>query len=159
MKIALYFAILPLHVLIWLLKWPLGIVAVLFFSSEDKLTITALKWLMTDDNDMRGDSGWREEHLIGSNPLSVLNRIRWLWRNGGNHANYFWFGIPEITGWASSLPHTYGTYRYPTGHFLYYKKIRFIGPLFFQLTVGWALFGPQNGRVKYVFTPRLKTKD
>ena len=58
MKIALYLAILPLHVLIWLLKWPLGIVAVLFFSSKDKLTITALKWLMTDDNDMRGDSGW-----------------------------------------------------------------------------------------------------
>jgi len=140
-------------------RYPLAIIAVLFFSSEDKKALTAMQWLGTIDQDLSGDSGWKEEHIIGENSLSALNRVRWLWRNGGNYFNYITIGIENNTMWRECHEHTYGYHLYYDGHWLLYKKLPVAGKYFVQCIFGWALFGPQHGRVKYVCTVRIKTKD
>lgn len=51
------------------------------------------RWMETMDWDMAGDPPWRERRLIGKNPLSWLNRTRWLWRNGAQRFTYLNLGV------------------------------------------------------------------
>ena len=127
-----------------LLRYPAAIVAVLLFSSENKRNLTRWKWLETIDNDLTGDNGWKSEHIGNSDPLKTWNRIRWLWRNGGNRFNYYVIGIadddiPEWSFWSKTSIPLWG--------------IRFL-----DLRFGWSPEGPKQGRRKYVFTIRVKTK-
>lgn len=126
-----------------LLRYPLAIIAVLFFSSPDKKSLTYFKFLETIDNDLTGDSGWKSEHLIGTNQLDYINRIRWLWRNGGNRFNYYVIGVnadqrPKWAFWSS-------------------RQIPLIAGRFLDLRFGWTDYSLQ-WRCKYVFTIRVKTK-
>lgn len=132
-------------------------IAVLFFSTHDRRNLTAMRWLETIDNDLTGDSGWREEHLVGADPLSTINRIRWLWRNGGNALNYQLFGCADALYWrmtASLKPFM----KRPDGYWLYRRFFRLTNQVWLEVFMGWALLGPQQGRCKYVCTIRLRSK-
>ena len=142
-----------------ILRYPLAIIAVLFFSTEDKEHLTAMKWLETIDWPLSGDNGWREEHLVGDNPLSNYNRIRWLWRNGGNTYNYRIAGVVDDIEWRINQEQGYGTFTRPDGYWLKRVKVPLFGNKFIQGIFGWNLFGPQQGYCKYVCTIRIKTKE
>lgn len=145
---------LPLNLLMGLVVIPLAPIAVAFFSTPDKRLLTRFKWLETLDNDLTGDEGWRSEHLIGSNPLSWLNRTRWLWRNGGHAVNYGLLGCDDI-GTRQIKPNYWEN---PKGRWLYRRYFRLTEKWSFELFAGWALLGGQHGRCKFVFSPRFKTK-
>lgn len=158
-----WLALLIPHLLLSLVRYPLAVLAVLCFSSADRRHLTRLRWLETIDNDLAGDSGWREKHLIGSDPLSRLNRIRWLWRNGGNTLNYLTFGVcdwPALRGFApmfaSLPPFTY--IRRPDGAWLYRRFIPIWPGRDLEIFLGWALLGPQQGRCKYVCSLRIRKR-
>lgn len=139
-----YVMFFPAFSLVVLLRYPAAVIAVLLFSSPDKLTLSRWKWLETIDNTLIGDLGWRTEHMIGHDPLAWYNRIGWLWRNGGNRFNYEVLGIPASTppAWAWWAP----------------TAIPLFAGRFLDLRLGWNLDGPQLGRCKYVFSVRIKTK-
>lgn len=143
---------LPFNLLMGLAVIPLAPIAVLLFSTEDKRHLKHLKWLETIDNDLTGDEGWRNEHLIGTDPLSWLNRTRWLLRNGGNSVNYNLLGCADIgfvqhssTYWTNADGYWQLRRRY------YVTELRFI-----DVYLGWGITGPKLGRCKFVATIRLK---
>lgn len=143
------------HLLINIVRYPLAVLAVLLCSTRDRRHLTHLRWLETIDNDLAGDSGWREEHLVGSDPLSRINRIRWLWRNGGNALNYGLLGCRWPGLYTHNGPHYW---RRMDGRWLYRRFFR-VGPRYVEVFLGWALFGPQLKRCKYVATIRVRTKE
>ena len=131
----------PLWLLVILARYPLAFVAVACSYKND--VTFPFKWLGTIDNDLAGDQGWRDEHLWGSSPDSYINKVRWLWRNGGNRFNYFVIGVaadprPAWAFWSS-------------------KQIPLFAGRFLDLRIGWTGYELQ-GRCKYVFTIRIKTK-
>lgn len=132
----------PLWLTAILLRYPLAFIAVKWYSSEYQLT-APFKWLDTIDNTLLGDEGWKAEHLIGNDPKSYINQVRWLWRNGGNRFNYYVIGVPfeNRPKWA------------------WWKKVAIplIAGRFLDLRFGWTDYHLQ-GRCKYVFTVRIKTK-
>lgn len=134
----------PAWLVVILLRYPAAVIAVIFFSSKDKLSLTRWKRLETIDNDLTGDSGWKTEHIGGTDPLKRWNRIRWLWRNGGNRYCYEVLGVPH-----NNIPEWAFEKRY---------KLPLWGERFLEFRYGWALDGPQKGLCKYVFNPRGKTK-
>jgi len=139
-------------------RYPLAIVAVLCFSSADRRHLTRLRWLETIDNDLGGDSGWREQHLAGADPLSRWNRIRWLWRNGGNAMNYTTLGVPDDPAWRAAVLAAAPVPAYltrPDGSWLYRSFTR-LGRRRLECFLGWALLGPQAGRCKLVFSIRAE---
>lgn len=145
---------LPLNLLMGLAVIPLAPIAVAFFSTEDKRHLTRFKWLETIDNDLTGDGGWKEEHLIGANPLSWLNRTRWLWRNGGHTANYTLLGCSDV-GCFQVRPYYW---KNKDGRWLYRRRFPLVGKWSLELFLGWNILGGQNGRCKYVCSIRGKTK-
>lgn len=72
--------------------FPIAPIAV-FFGSQKHLR-WPFKWVDTIDNDLGGDEGWKTEHIVG-NPYSYKNKVLWIWRNGGNWASYYTFGLPK----------------------------------------------------------------
>lgn len=132
----------PLWLLVIIARYPLAFVAVAF-KKQWKLRFP-FRWLDTIDNDLRGDEGWKNEHLFpGSDPSNYFNMVRWLWRNGGNEFNYWWIGVsasdrPEWAFWSS-------------------KQVPLIFGRFLDLRFGWTDY-QLHGRCKYVFTIRIKTK-
>lgn len=142
-----------------ILRYPLAIIAVLFYSTEDKMHITKWKWLETIDWPLTGDDGWREEHLVGNDATSALNRIRWLWRNGGNRYNYEVIGVKDDPHFRSVHQSGYGYYVRPDGAWIKRIKIPLYKNYFIQAIFGWNIFGPQHGLCKYVCTIRIKTKE
>lgn len=145
------------HLLLSVLRYPLAVIAVLFFSTKTGRHLTRFEWLETIDNDLSGDSGWKEEHLIGPDPLSMINRIRWLWRNGGNTVNYGLLGVDDNPSWRVVYGCASGPrWERPDGAWLYRRYISLAGLRYVELFFGWALFGPQKGRCKIVCSIRLK---
>ena len=131
----------PLWLLVIIARYPLAFVAVAFSHKND--VTFPFKWIGTIDNDLTGDDGWKAEHLWGSSPISYINKVRWLWRNGGNEFNYWWIGVsasdrPEWAFWSS-------------------KQVPLIFGRFLDLRFGWTDY-QLHGRCKYVFTIRIKTK-
>lgn len=145
------------HITLILLRYPLAIIAVKFFSTPDKLHLTRFRWLETVDNDLRGDHGWQTEHMpVKGDPLNDRNRIGWLWRNGGNSVNYNLLGCPDDPAWrAATDPNTGWYWCRPDGYWLYRRFTPFAGRRL-ERFFGWSLFGPQQGRCKFVFTVRWK---
>ena len=131
----------PLWLLVILARYPLAFIAVACSYKND--VTFPFKWIGTIDNDLTGDDGWKAEHLLGSSPISYINKVRWLWRNGGNEFNYWWIGVsasdrPEWAFWSS-------------------KQVPLIFGRFLDLRFGWTDY-QLHGRCKYVFTIRIKTK-
>jgi len=131
----------PLWLAVILLRYPLAFVAVAF--QKDYQLRTPFMWLDTIDNSLLGDSGWRSEHLSGSDPTSYWNMVRWIWRNGGNRFNYFVIGVSfeSRPAWAFWLK----------------MATPLVAGRFLDVRFGWTDYELQ-GRCKYVFTVRVKTK-
>lgn len=151
---------LPVHLLIVLARYPLAPMAVVFFTTNDKRQLLwPFAWLGTIDNDLGGDSGWRNEHIKpGSNPLSTWNRICWLWRNGGNAVNYYVLGcrcnsIFELFNLAMQDQRWF--WCRPDGYWMVRAYIPW-GKKYLNLFWGWSLFGEIDGRCKFTFTTRIK---
>lgn len=138
------------HLLAIIVRYPLAPIAVLFFSSRDRKYLKFFKWLETIDNDLSGDKGWKKEHLSGSDPLSNWNRIRWLWRNGGNSVNYGYLGC------GFQLYETQKTYwKRADGYWILRKFWKITSTRQLEIFIGWALYGPQLNRCKFVCTIRF----
>lgn len=140
--------------LIWLLLWIPFVVKGLFtpflafiivplFSTPDKLYLRQpFNWMNSrNPREMTGDHGWQTEHLwYGSDPMHILNRIGWIFRNGGQELAYTWFGC------SIDDPHPFFRPRLPipfTGYRL-------------DIMLGWNMLGAVYGRAKYSFTVRGK---
>lgn len=132
----------PLWLLVIIARYPLAFVAVAFSHKND--VTFPFKWIGTIDASLLGDQGWRDEHLWGKDPASYINKVRWLWRNGGNCFNYWTIGV-----WDSPAP---------PWAFWSKTNIPLIACRFLDLRFGWSPEGPKEGRRKYVFTIRVKTK-
>ena len=131
----------PLWLLVIIARYPLALIAVLW--QDDKQLKTPFKWLDTIDNNLDGDSGWKTEHLAGSDPSSYKNQVRWLWKNGGNRFNYFVIGIDSANR--------------PDWAFWYKRELPWFGKdKYLDLRIGWSDYSLQ-GRSKYVFTIRRQT--
>lgn len=125
----------------------------IFLSPDRKHLKFPFAWLETLDNDLSGDYGWKTEHLWGSDPLSYLNRTRWLIRNGGNKISYNVFGCAE-------LPYRQNGFFYENmdGYWLYRRPLWITKTSFIDLFIGWNLPGAKYGRAKFTSSFRLKTK-
>ncbi|MCK9606226.1 MAG: hypothetical protein M0R33_07210 [Methylomonas sp.] len=161
LRILQWLLLLPIHLLITLARYPLAPVAVLLFSRKDKRHLRwPFRWLETIDNDLSGDDGWKTEHIkLGSAPLSTWNRIQWLWRNGGNRANYMLLGCIEEFAWTIrhfAAENSKPFWVDPHGYWLLRRFIR-IGRKEIEVFIGWSLFGAKLGRCKYTATIRIKT--
>lgn len=144
------------HALVVLVRYPLAPLLVGLFSSPDRRQLTVCRWMETIDNDLTGDEGWKEEHLWGADPLSFWNRVRWLWRNGGNAVSYGALGCPEPKWTRKTDDHTWVA---DSGHWLYRRKRWLTDTHWLDLFFGWNLLGPKAGRCKLVCTIRLKKLD
>jgi hypothetical protein len=143
---------LPVWLVIVVVRYPAALIAIWLFSSLDRRHLVRWCWLETIDNDLSGDTGWKQEHIAaGSDPLSSWNRIRWLWRNGGNRFNYEVIGCRNIGCIQIDAFHWANT----DGFWLYRRYVPFAGRLI-DLYFGWSLTGPQKGRCKFVCQVRLK---
>jgi hypothetical protein len=132
-----YVLLLPFFILMRLSTYPLAPIAVTFFSTRDRLSLLPpFEWMMTDDNWLVGDEHWRR--IITGDPLSLKNRIGWMWRNGGHHASYFLFGCPR--------PSAYPTHRTFTP---------LLG-LYLEVYLGWSGNEPRG---KYVLTMRWRDRN
>jgi len=131
----------PLWLLVILARYPLSFIAVALSKEND--VQFPFKWMGTIDNDLTGDYGWKKEHLSGSDPSSYWNKVRWLWRNGGNRFNYWWIGVPFVNR--------------PSWAFWSIHQIPLFAGRFLDMRFGWSDYSLQ-GRCKYVFTIRIKTK-
>ncbi|PPC91869.1 MAG: hypothetical protein CTY34_02005 [Methylobacter sp.] len=162
-KILHWVGMLLIHLLIVLLRYPLSIVAVAFFTTPDGKRLTEpFLWLDTLDADLTGDAGWRA-HLNGADPMAFWSRIRWLWRNGGNATNYQTLGAPYQGGWASAKkPRPYPSltmpafYRRPDGYWLLRTYIVLPRGWYLEVFWGWNLFYGVYDRCKFVFTTRVR---
>lgn len=123
--------------------WICAVPAVMFFSTPDRRLLTyPFVWLNSvADTDMAGDEYWHQ-HLIGTDPLSLINRIHWIFRNGGQYLAYGFFGCDV------NDPHPF--YR-P------YIPLAFGWRL--DVMIGWNMKGAKLGRAKYSFTIRGKKGD
>lgn len=143
---------LPLHIILILSRYPMAPIAVILFSTSDKLHLKWFKYLETLDNDLTGDSGWRNEHIKpGSDPLSTWNRIGWLWRNGGNAVNYKVLGCKY--GPCKQL--STSTWINDSGYWLLRKWVPMFGK-YLEIFVGWGLNGNVVGYSKFTATIRMK---
>jgi hypothetical protein len=131
-----YIALMPFFILMVLSRYPLAPIAVTFFSTSDKKRLRKpFEALMTDDNDLDGDESWNRKN---PDPMSLLNRIRWLWRNGFHHAAYTTFGCPR--------PSDYPVHRTFTP--LWGKYL--------EMYLGWSSNVPRG---KYVLTMRWRDRN
>lgn len=122
-------------------RYPLAFVAVWL---SDRVHLRwPFRWLDTIDNTLKGDEGWQNEHLWGSNADAYINQVRWLWRNGGNRFNYCTIGVPD------PLP----------ADWVFWDKVAIPLPSgrFLDLRFGWSDYSLAQRR-KYVLTARVKTK-
>ena len=149
----------------WLLLFPVNLVfsvlcvlispiAAFFVTDDRRFLLQPFVWLETMDNDLGGDDGWKEEHLIGKDPLSWLNRTRWLIRNGGNKISYGTFGCPD----AYFVKESKYYWKNIFGYWLYSRPIWITKTRFIDLFIGWNLPGAKQGRAKFTSSFRLKTK-
>jgi len=162
------------RVLQWLVYLPVHAVLVLSaplyvgwvvrnFSTDNLLD---LKWpfqlLMTGDNPMTGDEGWRVKHMpIKGDPLLLENRIGWVRRNKWNRFNFEVIGVPESPEWAKSL------FEVQNDHWFFIRPdgawmLRCFIPIpwtkkYLNLYFGWSLFGAVDGNNKFTATIRIKS--
>lgn len=147
-----WLALLIPHLIVKAAAWSLAYVAVRWFSTPDKRSLRwPLRWMMTKDADLFGDSYWQIECMEkGINPKSVAGRVAWLRKNGGHTANYEWFGVDVSQLWLDQ-------YRSPVNGLIsggplwvsddaFCLRLQVFG---IEFDAGWNLLGHQNGRAKY----------
>lgn len=147
-----WLALLVPHIIVKIGAWSLAYVAVKWFSTEDGRGLKSpLRWMMTKDADLFGDSYWQIEcREKGIDPASDAARIAWMRRNGGHAVNYGLLGVDVSGAWVDQ-------YRDPrtgwiTGGPLWTSDNAFELwlPIFgIDIMAGWNLIGHQNGRAKY----------
>jgi hypothetical protein len=149
-----WFLFLIAHAAVVVARYPLSPIAVIFFTTNDKRELLApFHWLGTLDNDLSGDDGWKNEHITGD-PLSTWNRIKWLWRNGGNALNYTALGVPydkwyALTNWI--IQDTRNFWKRPDGAWQLRARVPVFGRVWTPY-IGWGLFGPVDQRCKFTCT-------
>ncbi len=148
---------LPAVLLLVVASYVLAPFAVAFFSTEDKRHLTHFRWLETIDNDLSGENKWRTTNLWGSDPLSWINRTRWLWRNGGNYVNYMILGCAGDTDWNAKQDRSLFYWKRPDGHWLYRRFVPLTKTRSLELFFGWNLFSIKQGRCKIVCQVRLRS--
>lgn len=89
-----------------------------------------LSWFMTPDNSLWGDDGWKKKN---PNYKSYWSMVKWLYRNPA-------YGI--VTS-LLSMPSNSSN--------LWQKRL--------ECKFGWQTENPQNGRVMYLLSIRLRDKD
>jgi len=126
---------------------------VLFFTTQDKRYLHfPFAWLETIDNDLSGDQGWKDS--LKGDPLSFWNRVKWLWRNGGNWCNYYLLGVPNDARFV--VEHQWeqdskNFWQRPDGAWQYRAAKK--TPLgTWTPYIGWGLFGQVEERCKFTFT-------
>ena len=149
-----WIALVPINLIFSVVCVLISPVAACFVTDDRRFLLQPFVWVETIDNDLAGDGGWQSEHLIGDDPLTWTNRIRWLWRNGANTLNYRVLGVPF--GPPTFQVDAYRWWR-TDGAWLYRRFLLF-GSRHLELFFGWALLGPQQGRCKYVCSIRLRSK-
>ncbi len=147
-----WLALLIPHLIVKAAAWSLAYVAVRWFSTADGLQLKApLRWMMTRDADLSGDSYWKIECAAkGIDPMSLAARVAWMRRNGAHSVNYGLLGVDISQAWVDQ-------YRNPTTHWisggpLWVSDDAFelwLPVLGFDFMAGWNLIGHQNGRAKY----------
>lgn len=147
-----WLALLIPHLIVKAAAWSLVYVAVKWFSTEDGRGLKfPLRWMMTKDADLFGDSYWQIEcREKGIDPASDAARIAWMRRNGGHTINYGFLGVDVSGAWVDQ-------YRDPstgwiTGGPLWTSDDAFelwLPICGLDFMAGWNLIGHQNGRAKY----------
>ncbi|WP_026601480.1 DUF7338 family protein [Methylomonas sp. 11b] len=136
------------HFAVFLARYPAAPLAILFFSSDDKRTLTGWRWLVTIDNDLGGDDDWRNKHIKpGSNPYSFWNRMRWLWKNGGNRFNHERLGMPvdSLFVWMHSQQQANQSFWQRSDGVWQWRATKKVFGRMWTPYIGWALFGAKNG--------------
>lgn len=147
-----WLALLIPHIVVKIGAWSLAYVAVKWFSAEDGRSLRwPLRWMMTKDADLFGDSYWQIEcREKGIDPRSDAARIAWLRRNGGHTVNYGLLGVDVSQLWLDQ-------YRSPVNGLIsggplwvsddaFCLRLQVFG---IEFDAGWNLLGHQNGRAKY----------
>ena len=147
-----WLALLIPHIIVKAAAWSLAYVAVKWFSTADGRSLRwPLRWMMTKDADLEGDSYWRVECVSkGLDYRSFEAKVAWMRRNGGHTVNYELLGVDVSGAWVDQ-------YRDPktgfiTGGPLWISDEAFELwlPIFgIDFMAGWNLLGHQNGRAKY----------
>lgn len=142
------------------------------WATPDKRHLRApFRWMETIDWDMAGDPPWRQRRLVGTDPLSWLNRTRWIWRNGAQRLTYLVLGVNmaglelRTTGNPDPGRPPYGLKRTEalreTDTVAYYAN-RFV-PLFggrgLQIQTGWKLNYVVDGHCKLICSVRAPRLD
>lgn len=138
-----WLVLLPLFLVKNVVVFILAAPVVIFFSTPDKLYLRSPFFWMNSrrPREMTGDDGWKREHLwYGTDPMHIINRIGWIFRNGGQELAYTFFGC------SVDDPHPFFRPRIPipfTGYRL-------------DIMLGWNMLGAVDGRAKFSFTIRGK---
>lgn len=147
-----WLALLIPHLIVKAAAWSLAYVAVRWFSTADGLQLKApLRWMMTKDADLEGDSYWKVECASkGLDYRSFDAKVAWLRKNGGHTFNYEILGVDVSQEWVDLYkdPKT----GFITGGPLWISKDAFelwLPVLGWDIMFGWNLIGHQNGRAKY----------
>lgn len=143
------------NLLLVIVSFVLSPFAVAFCSTPDKRHLTRCRWLETIDFDLAGDPGWQSLRLWGHDPLSWINRTRWLWRNGGNYVNYMILGCDGDEAWKAEQDRSLHYWRRPDGYWLYRRFVPLTKTRCVELFFGWSLFAIKQGRCKVVFQIRF----
>jgi hypothetical protein len=173
LRMAQYFTLLPLHLLMGLVCWFLSPILPLFAIGRDTLP-SWLSWFQTPDAPLDGDSGFAKDFPPDQYP-QYYRRVRWLARNPA-----YGFAWTVLAYYPSTLAyHWRGSLTPETqkgigwwfiwqddGHFEFSCRARSI-PAFkfwrwqfrarlFYFRFGWKIIGlatgGNKGRQKYVFT-------
>lgn len=139
----------PLLLIFWLSspllvlfrEWRLGQINNNTSSAIEPRLPLYLSWAMTPDNSLWGDDGWKKKN---PNYRSYWSMVRWLYRN-------------PAYGLATSLLSLS-----ITSSFLWQKRFSFLVPYTSRICLckfGWQIENPQHGRVMYLLSIRLKSKD
>lgn len=149
------------HLLAKLFVYPTAPFVCWLFATPNKRHLRApFTWMETTDWDMAGDDAWREKRIApGSDPLSLWNRTRWLWRNGAQALSFGVFGVaadrmvasgndtPENPPYGTKLTLGYQGAKLVAFYWNHVTPSTLFGR-HWQLRTGWMLGHDINGRYK-----------
>ena len=112
------------------------------------------QWMETLDWDMAGDPPWRARRLIGTDPLSWINRTRWLWRNGAQAVAY---GICGASATDPTRDADGSWYRLTlTDSAFYWRADWPVSGRRVEVRAGWKLNYQIEGRCKVALSIRIR---
>lgn len=167
MAILRYVLTLPAALLARLAAILLAPLAVWLRSTPDKLHLRwPFGWMETIDNPLTGDAMWQANQLHGGDPKSWRARTLWMMRNGGQHAMYYFFGVPSDGLVLRRIGTPFGGDA-QTGKFYAEKRGAFFLRWCRKITdkrnidvmLGWGFDdGGKQGRAKICYTVRMPSR-